>query len=524
MKKKTVLLALCLAVLALLGGKWTLDRYLPFRWQLLPRSAQVLDLRDRELTGQDYEKLREKLPGCHILWNVPFQGQRMSSEEESLRITALSEEDLPRLAYFTALKELDASGCEDYEMLLRFAESRPQVRLRYQVTLGGTSFENDVQELRLADPAEEELVEKLQWLPDLKVLTLTGKLPEPEALKALQQAYPKVDIRWEIPLGDGVLLSTAERLDLPGTDLSAGEVRELLRWLPAVKTVDLTGSTLTDEELMALADTHRDRFFLWEMTFGSKKIPTDAREIDISREIQKSTAFIESRLAYFPHLEKVIMSHCGLDDETMDALNRRYEDIRFVWTVRIKNLDVRTDETWYYPVKLDRNAEVESKDLYPLRYCTDMVCIDVGHMWGVKDCEWAAFMPNLRYLVLAYTSVEDLTPLSGLKNLAFLEIFHTPVKDYSPLISCTGLEDLNLSMTTGDYHPLLEMPFLKNVWWHGIAGSWGLPCSGAHEALPEALPEINWHFHGKHAAYKSGWRKLPNYYAMRDYLGMFYLN
>ena len=207
----------------------------------------------------------------------------------------------------------------------------------------------------------------------------------------------------------------------------------------------------------------------------------------------------------------------------MDDLNRRYEDIRFVWTVKIKYQNVRTDETWFYPVKLDRSAVVESKDLVDLRYCTDMVCIDLGHMWGVKDCQWAAFMPNLRYLVLAYTSVEDLSPLSGLKNLVFLEIFHTPVKDYSPLIGCTGLEDLNLSMTTGDYRPFLEMPWLKNVWWNGIAGSWGQPCSGAHDILPAEMPHINWHFHGRHAAYKSGWRKLPNYYAMREWLDMIYL-
>ena len=123
------------------------------------------------------------------------------------------------------------------------------------------------------------------------------------------------------------------------------------------------------------------------MTLGSKKFSTDVAEIDISRENQESTAFIESRLPYFPNLEKVIMSHCGLDNETMDDLNRRYADIRFVWTVKIKYQDVRTDETWFYPVKLDRSAVVESKDLVDLRYCTDMVCIDVGHMWGVKDCE-----------------------------------------------------------------------------------------------------------------------------------------
>lgn len=523
MKKKLAAVLAGLAVLVLLGGKWLTDRYLIFHWQLLPRDAEVLDLREETLDFTEYEQLQEKLPHCRILWNVPFQGGLQSSAEEVLYIDSLEEADLPVLKYFPELKALDASGCTDYENLLRLAEEYPALQLTYQVSLGKEAVDNHTRSLVLEDPSVEELMQKLHWLPALENLTLTGTLPEPETLARLQQAYPGREILWEIPLGEGTVRSDAENLDLREHSLSAEDVTELLRWLPNVKTVNLTGSALTDEALMALADVHEGRFFLWEMTMGSKKIPTDAVEIDISGEIQESTAFIESRLPYFPNVEKVIMSHCGLDNETMDALNGRYEDIRFVWTVKIRYQNVRTDETWFYPVKLDRSAVVDSKDLYPLRYCTDMVCIDVGHMWGVNECEWAAFMPNLRYLVLAYTSVEDLTPLSGLKNLVFLEIFHTPVKDYSPLIGCTGLEDLNLSMTTGDYRPLMEMPWLKNVRWAGIAGSRGLPCSGAHEVLPAALPDVNWNFYGKYAAYKSDWRQLPNYYAMRDYLGMFYL-
>ena len=63
MKKRTAIALICLAVLALLGGKWIRDRYVVFRWQLLSRDAQVLDLRDRELTADGYEKLQKKLKG-----------------------------------------------------------------------------------------------------------------------------------------------------------------------------------------------------------------------------------------------------------------------------------------------------------------------------------------------------------------------------------------------------------------------------------------------------------------------------
>ena len=99
----------------------------------------------------------------------------------------------------------------------------------------------------LKDPSGEELTEKLQWLPELKELTLTGTLPEPEALAQLQQAYPDREIRWEIPLGENRVMSDAEVLDLRDSALTAEEVAQALRWLPRVKTVDLTGSTLPDE-------------------------------------------------------------------------------------------------------------------------------------------------------------------------------------------------------------------------------------------------------------------------------------
>lgn len=523
MKKKAAVLAVCLVVLALLGGSRLGSRYILFRWQLLQRDAAVLDLREENLEQKDYERLHKKLPHCRILWSVPFQGQRFSSEAETLRITSLTEADMTLLEYFPKLKTLDASGCEDYENLMRFAAAHPQVRLRYQVSFGDISVENTAQVMTLTDPAAEELKQKLQWLPELKTVTLSGNLPEPEALSDLRNAYPDVNIQWRISLGDRVFRSNSRILKLGELSISTEEILELLRWLPGVQTVDLTGTSLTDEAVIKLADARKDRFFLWEMTFGNKKIPTDVAELDISGEIQESTALIESRLPYFPNLEKVIMSHCGLDDETMDALNRRYEDIRFVWTVKIGKIEVRTDETYFYPVKYDRKAEVRSDEMYPLRYCTDMICIDVGHMWWVNECEWAAFMPNLRYLVIAYTSVADLTPLSGLKNLVYLEIFHTPVRDYSPLIGCTGLEDLNLSMTYGDYRPLLQMPWLKNVWWAGVAKTGGMPCSGAHKALPAALPDTQWRFYERNAASRSGWRQLPNYYAMRDLMDMFYL-
>ena len=47
----------------------------------------------------------------------------------------------------------------------------------------------------------------------------------------------------------------------------------------------------------------------------------------------------------FSRLEKVVMCNCGVSNEDMDALNKKYEDVRFVWSVRFSIWTLRTDAT-----------------------------------------------------------------------------------------------------------------------------------------------------------------------------------
>ena len=208
------------------------------------------------------------------------------------------------------------------------------------------------------------------------------------------------------------------------------------------------------------------------------------------------------------------MCGCGVDNETMDALNRKYDNIRFIWSVNLGGALLRTDAEFFMPVKW--GVQVDTDDLYDLRYCTDIVCVDIGHM-DVYACEWAAFMPNLRYLLMADTKVSDLTPLKDLKNLIYLELFLTQVRDLTPLLGCTALRDINMCYTYADPSALLQMPWVENIWW---SGHWAIP------GLATQLRQNNPHVRVEYTTVSStggGWRELPNYYAMRDELLMFYM-
>jgi Leucine-rich repeat (LRR) protein len=253
--------------------------------------------------------------------------------------------------------------------------------------------------------------------------------------------------------------------------------------------------------------------FLFDLTIGHVTVCTDAKEIDISNHIFENTDQVERYVNCFPNLQKVIMCECGISNEEMDALNRKYEDIRFVWSVQLGVKLFRTDSLYYTPNKWGEKCFDET--IYNLRYCTDMVCVDIGHMKDVSNCEWAAFMPNLKYLILAQTAIRDLTPLSGLKNLVFLELFQSKARDYSPLVSITSLEDLNLSYTFGDPEPISQMTWLKRLWW---SGSWI-----ARTTLPEVLTETEMEFY-QVSSTGGTWREGQNYYDMRDLIGMDYMS
>lgn len=237
---------------------------------------------------------------------------------------------------------------------------------------------------------------------------------------------------------------------------------------------------------------------------------SDAEEIDLSGMEVESAQWVEERIRDMPKLQKVIMCDCGLGDEEMDALNRRYEDIRFVWTVHMGRISVRTDTNYFAPVVTgDYVTEI---DLGPLKYCTDVVAVDLGHM-AVRTCDWARNMPKLQYLILADTGITDISPLASCENLIFLELFLTAVRDYSPLLSCTRLEDLNLCYSYGSAEPVKQMTWLKRLWWDGNPYE--------TKGLEEYLPDTECNFTSGSST-GGTWRLGQRYKEQRDILGMPY--
>ena len=212
-----LMIVLLIAVLLFFGGFFYVKTHVFVEKTPYPISAQSLDLREKEISFEHYDSLHAQLPNCQVVWNVPFQGGKLSNETQSLAIESLTERDIEILStYFEKLTRVDASACSDYAILEKLKETIPELEVQYTVSLGTEAFAPDTAELVLeaGQYDYDTLTKNLAHLPLVTRVQL--KTPELtlEQIDALREAYPEVEITCTVDiLGQEYDMETTE-LDL----------------------------------------------------------------------------------------------------------------------------------------------------------------------------------------------------------------------------------------------------------------------------------------------------------------------
>ena len=456
------------------------------------------------------------LAGCLLYQQrfAPMGENRYERTIESIDLSGSPVQDLTQLKAFSNLKKIDLRGtglqCEEYEQVKTWF---PEAQILWDIPFQGEYFPMDTRELTITTLSEADL-EALSYFAELKTIR-AEECPDYPVLDALRRQRPDLEMHYRIPVAGETFGHQAVRLRLPGECVE--ELFDLLPMFPELWSVELEAPLAPADRILALQEAFPDIIFSWHLDLGGVSVNKFTETLDLTG-IPMTVEEMDAVLPYLPNLTFVDMTDCGISNEEMDALNRRHEDVKIVWTVNLgKHFRLRTDATYFMPVKEKIYATDEI--VYNLRYCTDMIAIDLGHM-GVSNIDFVAYMPHLKYLLLCETGVTDLTPLTGLEELVYLELFLTPVRDLSPLLTLKSLEDLNLSYTQGDVSVVAQMTWLKNLWW--CSREEAIPTKSQQQMLREALPDCNFNF-VKQSSTGGGWRELPNYYAQRDIFGMYYM-
>ncbi len=490
-------------------------------YSFMPELREV-DLRDAVMTVEDYELLKSMIPQCRIIWNIPIAGSHYDSSSVSLSFGDVSAEDADMFAYFDALESLVFTG-SSHESYLAIEKMLPECGISRSVTLGGLSAQagGDSLDIRDSGVTAAELMDKLCYLPKLRNVQLDSSMFSPEELAALREKYSNISFEYDVVLG-GKSFSCLDKSVAPGAEVKFGELLDALDDFRTLELLDLRQCAYSAEEILAVAERCPKTVIKAEVDLYGKSFSTESTEIDLSGIKIEDTALIEKALPLFTRLQKVIMSDCGISDEDMDALNRRHEDVRFVWTLHFSVYDVRTDVTYFCASNVPGLVapKLGDYDLAPIKYLTDLVALDLGHMY-YTDLSFLENMPKLRYLILVEASYRDISAIAGLSELYYLELFNNTIEDISPLLECKKLRHLNIGFTRGfDASVLKEMDYLERLWYPGSILS-----EEEIEDIVSALPDTECYFVKWDGAGSTGggWREDASYFEMRDIFNMHYM-
>lgn len=513
MTKSKWIPVLVLAILLALGaGVFLAVTHLTYYGgHFYPKQAQAMDLRGEALTVSDFDALSEKLPQCYILWSIPFQGGSISSDLQNLKVNTLTDEDVDLLDYATNLQTVDGTNCTDYPQLMTLQERHPSAKVLYQMTISGTTWDQDTQSLNLTGFSEGE-VPLLHYLPKLTEVNISG-CQDYSLLLRLREENPQWNLSYTVALGSETFPWDTETLQLQ--DVTCEQLTQALAALPKLRRLDVVNPQGDCQTLPALRDSYPDVEIHWQVELYGQTLTDETTQLDISGIQVASCEEVEQAVACLPNLETLIMSDCGIENEDMAAFRERQRDnYKVVWTVYLGTRPalgnkriLRTDAT-----RLWANCYYYDDELVNLKYCEDMIALDLGHT-GVKNIDFVSYMPHLTYFIVADSNVQDLTPISSCKELIWLELGWCNIKSYEPLLGCTAMEDLNIGRTYADPTPISQMTWLKNLWCMDTRLS-------SRQLWQETLTDTTIQSAGSDVvAY--GWRKLPNYYKMRDALGAY---
>lgn len=247
---------------------------------------------------------------------------------------------------------------------------------------------------------------------------------------------------------------------------------------------------------------------------------TNSEEIDISsHKIAVDEKEFAKQIQNFPNVQKLIMCDCGYTNEQMEYLRDEFPEIKVVWRLRFGRWSVRTDAISFSTLQpKDYTVTMNNADAAQLKYCTDLVLLDIGHN-RITDVSFLQYMPELKIFIVHANydrknggKIRDLSYLKYCPKLQYLEIFKSDVTDLSFLQYLPELKDLYASTTPiSDITYLMDLPKLERLFIQDTRIS-----KDDYLRLKERYPDAQILYYGNLSVWDNGWRNHPRYYAMRS--------
>ena len=497
------------------------------------RSLRELDLRDNPLTPEAFGKIRKMLPKCDVRWSVPLGDAALDSASTELTLDAFTADEIALLAYFPNLGAVDAPTGDPAALIAAKAQY-PNVSFSWTVVAAGKTFSSTEANIRCAAGTSATDAEALlAALPNMQTLDLRNTQLLYADVSTLTSAYPNVRFRVNALLQGRRVETGATSVCLSDlTHLDFDALPNELASFPFLAYLDLRGLPVSEADVSALQTRCPALHVRWSIQLLEGLIvDSDCASLDLRGYTVSDLPALQHRLGLMPKLTYADMCYCGPSDQEMDALRQALPNVKFVWMLHIGKWDVRTDIKAFSMAQVGehdgvrymkpgderrRYRWVTNEEIAKIRYCTDIVALDIGHSLVISDISFVKYVPSLKFLVIARTAVTDISPVACLKNLIFFETFGCKLTDVSVLYELPQLQYYNCSANRiTDIGPLLSLTNLKRLWI--------INCRFTNDQLHElkvGLPNTIIMAYGKHQT-DNGWRyDNPDYIVMQDLFGL----
>lgn len=276
--------------------------------------------------------------------------------------------------------------------------------------------------------------------------------------------------------------------------------------------IDLTDYRLTVRQIQDVTARCADREVLWQLDVDGVPVRPDMTELDLSgHDLAGLGVDLYELFGMLPNLTRADICRTGFNNADYAALQDTFPDIRMIWEIVWHHWTFRTDVVAFSTMKTcAQTFFLYDEDAQYLRYCTDLVALDLGHN-RVHDWSFLQYMPNLKILIAVDNQVKDLSWIQYTPKLEYLEFFVGYVTDLSFLQYTPNLKDLNISYNrVSDATYLYNLPNLERLWMEHTR----IPYSD-YQKLKETYPDAKIVRNGE-GSIDQGWRKHERYFAMRD--------
>lgn len=381
--------------------------------------------------------------------------------EDVLNVTqVVTQADINQLELYPNLQTADLRGSDCYRSIMTYAATHPNVAVHYDVAIGSDRYDMNITELGFsADQANyDDLLTNLEYLPKVTSVDLPDTAMTFDQLETLKSKYSKISFTYTVSIAGSIYEADTTEVDL--TQLQATDMESAahkLSLLPNVSRILLTKedgtNNLTPADVKTLQQLVPNAFVEYSFDLFGKTVSTSDEvieydEVAIGNEGEQQ---IREALDILTSCRYIKFDDCGIDTAVMAGIRDDYPEVKVVWRIHINQYSLLTDETM-----MRLTFTLDDKNIDELKYCTDVVYMDIGHNNTLTDVSFVAYMPNLECAILSGSRVTDISAFANCKKLVWLELcFCGYFEDLSPIKDIDSLKYLNVSGTKAkDFTPL----------------------------------------------------------------------